>query len=231
GLRADRIRQIVQDAIAEAAVELKAGSVELRSIAKEVISTVAEIIGSREKEAQEGISASVEGLIEGMSQHKREAIAEKQTQIQQLQSEVDHEEQKLEADINGALMEIETSAKQEPDHMRSVIENVVQSIKDREEFTSLMEQVAKLRTKLAVLDANLAARYGERYEEVKRHLDQAKVWYDTAKAKAEESGVDPVQQKQTEFETKMGEVGTAVARREKQIKQRLKELWQTATKL
>lgn len=230
-LRAERIRKIVQEAIAEAVTELKAGSTEIRSIAKDAIAAVVETVGSKSGEIQEEVSASVEGVIEGISQQKREAIAERQVQIQQLQAEVDQESQNLETEVSTALAEIETTAKQEPDYLRSVIENVVNSIKDRDEFASMMEQVAKLRAKLAVLDANLAARYGERYEEVKHHLDQAKVWYDTAKTNAKESGIDPINQKQSEFEVKMGEVGTAVARKEKQIKQRLKELWHTATKL
>jgi hypothetical protein len=232
GVRAERIREIVQAAVSQAVAELKAGTIEIRTIAKDAIAAVTETLGETGKTATDEITASVEGVVDGISQSKREAIAETQTQIQQLEAKVAEQEQLLESDVDGALTVIEDEANHSShSQFKTLIDAAVNAIKDREEFDVLRRQHAKLKAQLAILDANLAARYGERYDEVKQHLDNAKVWYDHAKENVEASGTDPVQKKQAEFETKLGEAGTALAQKERQVKQRLKELWQTATKL
>ena len=153
-LRAERIREIVREAVAQAAAEFQEGSAEIRAIAKDAISAAIETLGEKGKET-----------------------------------------------------------------------------KDREELDLLRQQYAKLKAQLAVLEANLAACYGERYEEVKQHLESARTWYENTKTDMEASGTNPVEQKQAEFENKIGEVGAAAARKERQLKQLLKELWQAATKL
>jgi hypothetical protein len=76
----------------------------------------------------------------------------------------------------------------------------------------------------------LTSRYGAQYEDVQRHLDNAKTWHENAKQQSDKIVPGQLQQKQSEFESKMGEAGSALARREKRIKQLLKELWQTVTK-
>ena len=72
----------------------------------------------------------------------------------------------------------------------------------------------------------MSSRYGEQYEEVNKYLNEAKTWYEKAKADPE-AFTEPVKQKQADFEQKLGETGSAVARKEKQIKRLLKELWQS----
>lgn len=230
-LRAERIREIVKIAVSQAVAEFKAGSVEVRSIATEAIAAVIDNLSEKGKATQEEITASIEGVVEGISHSKREAIAQAQAKVEQLQSQIDAQEEQLETEIDGALVEIQTTEHKSATSLKALIEVAIKAVKDREEFALLREQYARLRAKLAVLDANLAARYGERYEDVKRHLDSAKVWYDNAKVKVEATGTDPVQQKQAEFERKIAEAGSAVAKKEQQLKQRLKELWQEAIKL
>lgn len=231
GLRAERIRDIVKAAVSQAAVEFKEGSQEIRSVVQDAIAAVVETVGDKAKESKEEITASVEGAIEGLSQSRREEIAKTQAKIDELQSQMADQEQLLDAEIDGAIVPVESSDKTVSTEMRALIESAVQSFREREEFAGLREQYARLRTKLEVLDANLKARYGDRYDEVKQHLDNAKAWYDSAKAKAEAKGVDPVQEKQSEFESKLGDAGASLARKEDQVKQRLKELWKTATKM
>jgi len=90
--------------------------------------------------------------------------------------------------------------------------------------TRLMSQ---LRDQLFNLDGKLAARYGDRYETVKRRLGLFQVWYDNSKANAEIVGITPVQQKQAEIELKIADQGAFVARKEQQLRQQMKELLRT----
>jgi DNA repair exonuclease SbcCD ATPase subunit len=89
----------------------------------------------------------------------------------------------------------------------------------------LKKRYSQLQSQLAVLRANLAVRYGDRYEEVKHHLDNAKSWHEQAKTHAEKIEPGLVEQRQLEFESKLGRTGTAVAQKEREIKRLLKELW------
>lgn len=93
----------------------------------------------------------------------------------------------------------------------------------------MKKRYGQLQTQLAIVKANLAVRYGDRYDEVKHHLDNAKIWHESAKNQADDLESGLVQQKQVEFETKLGQAGTAVARKEKEVKRLLKELWHTVT--
>jgi hypothetical protein len=92
----------------------------------------------------------------------------------------------------------------------------------------MKKRYAQLQAQLSVLQANLSARYGERYDEVKKHLDDAKTWYERSQPKAE-AAAEQVKQKRIEVEHKLGEAGAALARREQRVKQLLKELWHSIT--
>jgi len=69
----------------------------------------------------------------------------------------------------------------------------------------------------------LAARYGGRYEEVKKHLDEAKTWYNRTRTQVEPI-VGEAEQKRSQLEDKLGDAGTALAKRERRIRQILSEL-------
>jgi polyhydroxyalkanoate synthesis regulator phasin len=227
-LRAERIREIVQSAVSQTTSEFKAGSGEIRSIMKEVISAIVENVKEKGGEVREEISASIEGAINGLTQARRNTITKTQAEVKKLQEQIDAEETELQNQVDLVLADIEETGKDTTPDIQSSIESAINSIKDSEEASLMRKRYAQLQTQLAVLQANLSARYGERYEEIKRHLDDAKIWYERAKPKAE-SAVGQVQQKHTEFENKLGEAGTALARREERVKQLLKELWQSIT--
>jgi hypothetical protein len=224
-LRSDRIREIVQSAVSQATSELKEGSGEIRSLVKEAVSTVIENLKEKGGEVKEEITASIEGAIEGISSARRQAIAKNQKEVEQLQAHIDAEEKELQKEIDGVLTDIEETEHNTSPDTKASIQSAISALKDSEEVSLMQRRYAQLKAQLAVLQANLAARYGERYEDVKKHLDEAKNWYDEAQPQAEVVA-DRVKQKRVEFENKLGEAGTALARREKRVKQLLKELWE-----
>lgn len=229
-LRSDRIREIVQSAVSAAISELKGGSSEIRTIVKDAVSTVVEEVQERGKESQEEIAASIEGVINGISSARREAIAKNQEEVRQLQSQIDLEEQALETEINAALNDIKETSKETPASLRSTIESILNTLKDTDEDSVLRKRYAQLQAQLAILQANLAARYGERFEEVNQHLDTAKDWYVKARPQGEATA-EQVRQKSAELDAKLGEAGTAIAQKERRVRQLLKEAFNIATEL
>lgn len=83
--------------------------------------------------------------------------------------------------------------------------------------------VNQVKSQLVNLDAKLTVRYGDRYQAFKQRLQNFGHWYNNVRANAEAAGTDPLRQKQIEVETKIGEAGISVARKEQQIRQQLKE--------
>ncbi|MBF2047890.1 MAG: histidine kinase [Leptolyngbya sp. IPPAS B-1204] len=230
-LRTERIREIVRDAMAQVAGEVKQGSGEIQVLAKEALTVVIETLQGRGKEIRDDLAASIEGIIDGISHARRDAINQSQTEVNQLQAHIQQQEEQLNAEIEGTLTELETDAKSSSADVRAAIESAVAAIQESEEATLLRKRYAQLQAQLAILRANLAARYGDRYEEMKRHLDDAKAWYQEAQTKAATSEPGAMEQKQAEFEQKIGEAGAAIARKEKQVKQILKDLLHTVVEL
>lgn len=228
-LRTERIRSIVRDAIRQSSTELRAGTSEIRLIAKDAISAVLAVIGDRSQDVKDEISASVEGIVEGVRSRQQETIAQTQTQIDQLQAQVETEEQQLENDVNAALTEIQTTADQTPTDLKTRIYEAVDSLRERDEYEWLQQQADRLRLQLNQLDQQISERYGDRYDEVKRQFEGAKNWYETKRTEVEATGVNPVEQKQEQAQHRLSNVGAAVARKEEQIKLLLKELVQTVT--
>jgi hypothetical protein len=227
-LRAERIREIVQSAVSQTTSEFKEGSTEIRATVKEAISTVIESLKERGGELKDEITASIEGAIEGMTQAKRQSIAKTQSEIKQLQAQIDAEENELQTQIDHTLAEIGETGKDASPNVKTSIESAIHSLQDSEEVSLMKKRYAQLQAQLAVVQANLSARYGERYDEVKKHLDDAKTWYERSQPKAE-AAAEQVKHKRIEFENKLGEAGAALARREQRVKQLLKELWQSIT--
>ncbi|MEO1148540.1 MAG: histidine kinase [Cyanobacteria bacterium J06638_22] len=233
-LRADRIKEIVKAAVSQAIAELKEGSGEVGTIARDVVQAVSDEVKGKSQSVASDIRASVEGVVEGISETRREAIAKNQEQIQVLEVEVVEQERLLQEEVENALVKIETDTQTngiEDTDLKATIASILSHIRDSEAVANMKAQYARLKAKLAVLDANLASRYGDRYDEVKRHLDSAKAWYDNAKTSTEAGDKSVVQEKYTEFEQRLGELGTALASKEKQIKERLTELWKTTSQL
>lgn len=227
-LRADRIREIVQSAVSQATSEVKEGSGEIRLVVKDAVTTVIENLKEKGEEIKDEITASIEGAIQGISRSRRQSLAKTQAEVKQLQAQIDSEESELEDQINIALKEIEETGNDASGTTKTSIEAAINAIKNSEEVALMRKRYAQLQAQLAVLQANLAARYGERDEDVKRHLEDAKTWYDRTHIQAETT-VEQVKQKRIEFENKLGEAGSALAQKEQRVKQLLKELWQTIT--
>lgn len=227
-VRSERIREIVKSAVSQATSELKEGSGEIRLIIKDAVSTVIDNLKEKGEELKEEVTASIEGAIEGFSSSRRQSIAKTQAEVKQLQAQIDNEENELQTQIDKALIDIEATGQEASPSIKTSIEAAINSLKDTEEAALMRKRYAQLQTQLAVLQANLAARYGERGEEVKKHLDDAKTWYERAHIQAE-STAEQVKDKRAEFEIKIGEAGTALAKNEKRVKQLLQELWKAVT--
>jgi hypothetical protein len=77
-------------------------------------------------------------------------------------------------------------------------------------------------------DGKLNDRYGDRYDTVKRGMNQVGTWYNTAKTKAENFDAEAMRQKQTQMqtdvETKVSAAGSSVAQTEAAVQQRLQEM-------
>lgn len=223
-VRTDRIKDIVQNAVLQTASEVKEGSREIRVLVKDAVIAVIESLRDRGETVKENVIASTEGALEAVSRTRRQSIAKTQTEIKQLQAKIDAEEQDLQTEIDSVLNEIEETGSSRFPDVKTAISEAIDAVKDTEEAALMRKRYAQLQSQLAVLQANLAAKYGEQDGEVNRYLEDAKAWYDRAKTDFQ-SGNDRVQAKQADFEQKLGETGSAVARKEKQVKQRLKELW------
>lgn len=227
-LRTERIREIVQSALSQTTSEVKEGSGEIRSVVQEAISTVIESLKERGGEIKEEITASIQGAIEGITDARRKSIAKTQEELKQLQARIDAEETELQNQIDTVIADVEETGKDAPADTQASIAAAINSIKDSEEVSLMQKRYAQLQAQLAILKANLSARYGERYDEIQKYLDDAKEWYNRSQPQAEVVA-EQVKQKHSDFENKLGEAGAALARREERVKQLLKELWQTIT--
>ncbi|MEH2116948.1 histidine kinase [Nostoc sp.] len=229
-LRTDRIREIVKSAVSQVGSEFKQGSTELRSLVRDAVSAVIENFQEKGSELKDEVTASIEGALEGINSKRHESIAQTQTDINRLQAQLDGEEEELQQEIDVILAEIENTGKQEPATTKTAIDSAVNAIKDSEEVGLLKKRYAQLQAQLAIVRANLAARYGGRSMEVQDYLDEAKHWYDKARPQAESMAVQ-VEQKRSQLEDQLGEAGTSLARKERQIKQTLRQLLLTAADL
>lgn len=229
-LRSERVREIVKIAVSQAISELREGSSEIRAIIKDAVATVIENLKETGGEIKEEVTASIEGAIDALGNEKRQSIAKNQQELKKLQAQIEAQETELQFQIDIVLTDIEETEKDSPSSTKAVIESALKTIKESEEVALLRKRYAQLQAQLAIINANLSARYGERYEEVKIHLDDAKNWYEQAHPKADELG-DKLKDKRTEFENKLAEAGTALARKEQRIRQLLRELWHSLTEV
>jgi len=184
GLRVEKIREIFKTAVAQSIAEVKDGSGGVRAIAKDSMASVIDILNETGNNTQAEVNASVEGIVEGVQESNYNA-----------------------ADIGGALAEIEASGNQTSADMQSLMAAVLNALKCTKQYALLMERYVEVKTRLDSVDAQLAEKYGDRYQQVKQQLEKfwkiAKVWF--AKAKATVSAPDPVQRMHIELGAKMAE--------------------------
>lgn len=235
-LRSERIREIVQDAISQTksqvATELKAGSSDIRTIVKDTVGAVSESLQEKGSEIKEEITAAIEGVIEGFSSRRRQAIAKNQSEVKQLQAQIDTEEEALQKEIDRLLIDVEEAGKESSPNIKESIASAINNFKNSEEFALLKKRYAQLQAQAAILRANLAARYGGRYEEIKENLEEAKNWYNRTRTKAD-TGVDQAEQKrsQLQLEESLREAGEALGKKERQLRNILSDLLRTAAEL
>ncbi len=228
--RSGRVREIVQSAVSQVASEFKDGSNDVRLIVKDAISAALENLQSKGGELKEEVTASIEGAIEGISSLRRRSIAKTQAEIKQLQARLDTEENELQQEIESIISDVEEAGKDSPPSIKASIESAINALKNSEEVTLMQKRYAQLQGQAAILRANLTARYGGRYEEVKEHLDDAKAWYNQTRPQAE-AVVDQVENKRSHLEERLGDAGVAIAKKERRIRQVLSELLQAAAEI
>ncbi|MBZ8178658.1 MAG: histidine kinase [Oscillatoria sp. PMC 1051.18] len=226
-LRSENIREIVKNAVSQAIAELQEGSSEIRTLVKDAVSTVIDNLQTKGQEAKEEITASIEGAIEAASSKRREALSQTQKEVEKLEAQMEREEKELEAEVDTYLNDIKDSSQDKASEIKTSLESAIETVKDSEEVALLQKRYAQLKAQLAIIRANLAARYGERYPEVQKYLDEVKTWYNQTENKPEVVA-ETVKQKRVEFESKLGEAGSALAKKEKRVKQLLKDLWNSA---
>lgn len=229
-LRSDRVREIVSSAVFQVASEFNSVSSDIRLVVKDAVSAVIENLQEKGGDIKEEITASIEGAIEGVSSWRRQSITKIQTEVNQLQDKIDTEEDELQQEIDRLLIDIEEAGKDRSPSIKASIESAVNTLKNSEEVALMKKRYAQLQAQAAILRANLAARYGGRYEEVKKYLDEAKTWYNQTRTQVEPI-VDEAEQKRSQLEEKIGDAGTALAKRERRIRQILSELLQSAAEL
>jgi predicted nucleic acid-binding Zn-ribbon protein len=231
-LRAQRIRDIVKAAIAEAVVEVKAGSGDVRSIVQEAVATVLEpeAPASAEEPSVIEVQAVVEGLVEGVDDATRITIEQAQGQIDELQAVIDEQDQVLDSAIEGAIAALDRTeqASGQTDNTRTVrsrLEDLVADLRNKQ-WGRVQQQYQTLKVQLDRLDQRLAERYGDRYQALKDQVEEAKVWYEDTKARVAEGEESPGDQAQRQIETQGQSLGTTVAQIEIAVKRRLQALWE-----
>ncbi|MEO0458822.1 MAG: histidine kinase [Cyanobacteria bacterium P01_A01_bin.114] len=229
-LRADRIKSIVAQAVSETRTELAAGSQEVGSLVKDVVSTVVDTLQDRGETLKEDVQAAIEGTLDALNQTRREKISAAETQMKQLQAAIETEETALQSELDSALTSLGDQPSQRSEQVKGAIAAAVETVRDSEEAQLMQKRYAQLRTQMAILKANLAARYETGHENAQQYLDEAKSWYERVSPKLEATS-DTVSKKRTAFEKQMTNAGKALAQKEVSLKQTLKELWQSSSEI
>lgn len=229
-LRTEKIKEIVKSAVTDSLFEAKEGRKEIATLVQNAVAAAIEVFQTEGGEIKEEISATLEGAVEGVTSARRQIFAQERAEVKQLQTQIDSDEAELQQEIDGALIQVQANESDRSDKVKAALQSAIEKVRNSEEVSLLQKRYAQLKAQLAIIDANLAEHYGDRYDEVKHHLDEAKTWYDRAQANPEEFNAQ-VDQKRVEFESQLTEAGTAVARGERQLKQKLKALWQSITEV
>lgn len=225
-VRSERVREIVRSAVAQVAKEIKSGSSDVRSIVKSAISAVSESLQDKGSEVKEEVTASIEGVIEGVSSWRRQSITKTKAEVKHLQNKIETEEEQLQQEIERLLKDVEEAGKDTSPKFKAAIESAISGLKNSEEVALMQKRYAQLQGQIAILRANLVARYGGRYEEVKEYVEEAKNWY-----KQTSTPIDQAQQKRSHLEERLSEAGEAITKKQRQLRNILSELLQTTAEL
>ncbi|MGL5807198.1 MAG: histidine kinase [Xenococcaceae cyanobacterium] len=229
-LRAEKIKEIARNAVSETKWELTEGRQQINTLIRDAVAAVVELFQDKSGDFKEEITASLEGTIEGIRKARGQAISQERTDLKQLQSKLDRSEAEFQQEIDSALVQIEDTQTERSEKVKVAIADAIYTIKNSEEVALLQKRYAQLKAQLAIVEANLADRYGDRYEDVKHYLDEAKTWYERAKENPEVF-TERVESRRVEFENQLSNAGTSVARGEQQMKLILQQLWHSITEL
>jgi hypothetical protein len=225
-LRSENIRGILTDAATQTVSELKEGTGQMRTILKDAVTVAMAELKGTGSEISDKVTTSIEGAIEESTRYRQEAIASLQAKAHEIQAQINDRQRQLDMDLQDTIVDIKATEIEEDDrHLHAAIDTAANNVKERKESEVLKQQYLNLKFQLANLDAQLAAKYGNRYAEVKQQLDKVKALYEQTKTEAEASGITPLQSKQTEIERKLSKFASAVAITEHEVKQYLQELW------
>ena len=227
-LRTDRIREIVQAAVSQVASELKTGSSELRSLVRDAFTSAISGIQESGEHLKDDVTASIEGVIDGISRAQQTKISETEAEVKRLQAQLDQEEDQLDKDVEEGLAGLKEASQDMSAEVREQIEQAIDTLRNSEEVSLLKKRYAQLQTQAAILRANLAARSESYYDRAQDHLEDAKTWYQQARPKAE-AAKEHTDQKFTELEDRLGEAGSALAKKERQVRSLLRDLLKQAT--
>lgn len=235
-VRVERIRQIFQDAVTQTMTELKEGTGEMRSIAKESTSTLTENLKQPQKTAvqTEVIPVQVEIQDDGVEPTVAVVDSAEPSLFDAASTEVHISTDVVQPQADEQAASQSSTSESLVDSLKTLIEQALRSFKEGATYANLQQQFAKIKEQLAVLDVKLSERFGERYKNTKQEFNQdmerTKAWYEEMKENANTSGMNLLEYKQAELVIKMSEAGMTIAQKEAKIKQLLKELWQTASK-
>lgn len=226
-LRAERIKSIVQSALSQTSAELKASSKEIAPIVRDILSAVIEALGDKTEPTESEVSAAISGAVEVIETSRRREISQTEGEIRRLQAQVDVEETRLREDVQDILSAIQETNQDQPTSVKSAIQTAIDQLQRTEEVTLMRKRYAQLKSQLAVVQAYLVDHYGDIDEaEVSKYLEEAKSWYQRAKNEPA-FFTEKVEQQWGQFEEKLGELGTAMARKERRDKKRLLDLWRS----
>ncbi|MEY2911514.1 MAG: hypothetical protein RLZZ184_823, partial [Cyanobacteriota bacterium] len=184
-LKSERIREIVKSAVSQVSSEFQEGSHELSNLVNDAVSTVIDNLQEKSSEVKEGVVASIEGAMEAINLKKHSNIVQTQAEIKQLQAKLDQEEEKLQTEIEGIFTKIVETSQDKSVDTKIAINSAINSIKDSEEVGLLRKRYAQLQAQLAIVRANLFARYSGSNQEVQDYLNEAKQWYEKSHPQAE----------------------------------------------
>lgn len=233
GLVADRIREIVKLAVTESVGEIKQGSGEIKTIARDAIAAVMELVKEKQHTAKADLMASIEGVIDGIRASRQTEIDQTQTQIAELETTLDVQAQELNDEVENALVAIETSVNTPPDSettaapdFQTLLTKALATVRETKQFAIAQEQYTKLRDKLAQFDDQLTQRYGDRYAQIKHQFESswasAKQWYVQQRADIATGKPTPVETLQAALDTQAAKAGTVAAQTEQELKTQVK---------
>ena len=122
--------------------------------------------------------------------------------------------------------EVVEESKQESSKLNRAFVELFKAIK-QEKLVPIVEHFARrLQQEWVSLDSKWNQQYGEGYQNVKKNIEVFNTSYVNQKTQLQNDGINPLEQKQSQWENKASDFATFVVQKEQQLKSRLLEKWQ-----